>query len=65
MGDQSVSRPLPNTDIDALSGIRTHDHSVRAGEDISCLRRRGHCDQNNYISILLFELCSGYRPSER
>jgi hypothetical protein len=28
----------------ALSWIRTHDPSVRAGEDISCLRPRGHCD---------------------
>jgi hypothetical protein len=32
-------------DINALSGIRTHDPSVRAGEDSSCLRMRGHCDQ--------------------
>jgi hypothetical protein len=40
-GDQPVVRPLPNTkhrintDIHALSGIRNHDPSVRAGEDIS------------------------------
>jgi hypothetical protein len=34
-----------NTDIHALSGIRTHDPSVRAGEDSSCLRPRGHCDR--------------------
>jgi hypothetical protein len=27
------------TDVNALSGIRTHDPSVRAGEDISYLRR--------------------------
>jgi hypothetical protein len=42
MGDQAVARPLPahrttqiqnNTDIRALSGIRTHDPSVRASED--------------------------------
>jgi hypothetical protein len=33
-----------NTDIHALSGIRTHDPSVRAGEDSSCLRQRGHSD---------------------
>jgi hypothetical protein len=32
-----------NTDIHALSGIRTHHPSFRAGEDISCLRPRGHC----------------------
>jgi hypothetical protein len=29
-----------NTDIHALSGIRTHDPSVRAREDSSCLRPR-------------------------
>jgi hypothetical protein len=33
------------TDIHALSGIRTHDPSVRASEDSSCLRPRGHCDR--------------------
>jgi hypothetical protein len=33
-----------NTDIHALSGIRTHDSSVQASEDSSCLRPRGHCD---------------------
>jgi hypothetical protein len=36
------------TDIHASSGIRTHDPSVRAGEDISRLRLRGgHCDRHN------------------
>jgi hypothetical protein len=46
-GDQPVARPLPthginahNTHIHALSGIRTHDPSVRAREDSSCLRPR-------------------------
>jgi hypothetical protein len=34
-----------NTDIHALGGTRTHDSSVRTSEDISCLRRRGHCDR--------------------
>jgi hypothetical protein len=34
-----------NTVIHALSGIRTHDASVRASEDRSCLRPRGHCDR--------------------
>jgi hypothetical protein len=29
-------------DIHILSGIRTHDHSIRAGEDSSCFRQRGH-----------------------
>jgi hypothetical protein len=34
-----------NTDIRASTGIRTHDPSVRAGEDGSCLRPHGHCDR--------------------
>jgi hypothetical protein len=51
--DQSVARPLPThrttrtqnkrihtRNIHALSGIRTHDPSVRASEDISYLRLR-------------------------
>jgi hypothetical protein len=48
-GDQSA-RSLPthkhriNANIHALSGIRTHDPKIRADEDISCLRPRGHCD---------------------
>jgi hypothetical protein len=31
----------------ALSGIRTHDPSVQASEDSSCLRPRDHCDRRN------------------
>jgi hypothetical protein len=30
----------------ASCGIRTHDPSVWAGEDSSCLRQRGHCDRS-------------------
>jgi hypothetical protein len=49
-GDHPIARPLPthrttqtqnkhaHTDFNASSGIRTHDPSVRAGEDGSCLR---------------------------
>jgi hypothetical protein len=59
-GDQLVTRPLSthrmthrinahNTYIHALSGIRTYDHSVRASEDSSCFRPRGHCDRPTYI----------------
>jgi hypothetical protein len=33
------------TDIDALSGIRTHDTSVRQGGNFSWRRPRGHCDR--------------------
>jgi hypothetical protein len=48
MEDQPAARLLPSqrtiqtekmhTDIHASSGIRTHDPSVRAGEDGACLR---------------------------
>jgi hypothetical protein len=38
--------------IHALSGIRNQDPSVRASEDISCLRPRGHCDPV-YIYVYL------------
>jgi hypothetical protein len=34
-----------HTDIHTLSGIRTHDPSIRASEDSSCLRHRGHWDR--------------------
>jgi hypothetical protein len=37
------------TDIHALRGIRTHDPSVRAGENDSCLRPRCHCDRHHNI----------------
>jgi hypothetical protein len=56
--DQLVARPLPKhrttqtqnkrihtPNIHSLSGIRTHDPSVRASEDSSCLRPRGYCDR--------------------
>jgi hypothetical protein len=53
-GDQTVIRPLSihrttqklkDIEIHASSGIQTHDPSVRAGEDGSCLKLRGNCDQ--------------------
>jgi hypothetical protein len=45
-----------HTDIQAFSGIRTQDPSVRAGEDGSCIRRRGHRDRHKYQSarIIIF-----------
>jgi hypothetical protein len=41
---QHKHRINSHTDIYALSEIRTQDSSVRASEDNSCLRPRGHCD---------------------
>jgi hypothetical protein len=35
-----------NANIHASSGNRTHDASVWAGDDISYLRPRGHCDRH-------------------
>jgi hypothetical protein len=34
-----------HTDIRASNGIRTHYPSVRASEDGSCFKPRGHCDR--------------------
>jgi hypothetical protein len=45
-----------HTDIHALSGIRTHDPSIRASEDSSCLRRRGHWDRH-FIQLSHKNLC--------
>jgi hypothetical protein len=42
-----------HTDIHASSGIRTYDPSVRAGEDVSYLRPRGHCDRR----FVCIDLC--------
>jgi hypothetical protein len=62
-GDQPVARLLPktnriNTDIHALSAIRTYDANIRVGEDISCLRPRGHCDRlfPVYCSLIILQL---------
>jgi hypothetical protein len=56
--DRPVTRPLPKyrttqthnkrahtPNIHSISGIRTHDHSVRASEDSSCLRSLGYRDR--------------------
>jgi hypothetical protein len=34
------------THIRAMSGIPTHDHSVQAAEDSTCLRTLGHWDRH-------------------
>jgi hypothetical protein len=44
-GRHRINAHRTHTNIHASSGIRTHDLSVGAGEDSSCLRPRGHCDQ--------------------
>jgi hypothetical protein len=62
--DQLNARPLPKhwtaqtqnkhiykPNIHALSGIRTHDPSVRESEERSCLRARGHCDRRLYFHM--------------
>jgi hypothetical protein len=63
--DQLVARPLPKhrtaktqnkhiytPNIRALSGIQTHDHSVRASEDSSCLRPFRYSDRPFYGIVL-------------
>jgi hypothetical protein len=58
-GDQPVAKLLPthsttqtHTHIHASSGIQTHDRSVRASEDSSCLRPRHHCDRPSEFRLL-------------
>jgi hypothetical protein len=41
-----------NTDIHILNGIGTHYPSVRAGEDGSCLRLRGHRGRQRLCVII-------------
>jgi hypothetical protein len=62
--EQHKHRINAHTDIHASSGIRTHDPSVRANEDSSCLRPRGHGDRHRmtlhrYFSII-GDLCCEY-----
>jgi hypothetical protein len=42
---QTQNKHIHTSNIHALSGIRTHKHSVRASEDSSCLRPRSYCDR--------------------
>jgi PDZ domain-containing secreted protein len=60
-GDQPVARPLATqrttqtqnkrTQIHALSGTRTHDPIVQAGEENSCLRPLGRCDRPEHCTM--------------
>jgi hypothetical protein len=81
MSDQLVTRPLPKhrttqtqnkrihtPNIHALSGIPAHDPSVRASEDSSCLRPRGHCDRLTLALLICMqqvELVATYRNGSR
>jgi hypothetical protein len=73
-GGSALARPLPthrttqtktNTDIHAPSEIRTHDPSIRASEDNSCLKPHGQCDRRILVNgftkfedyFLLFTCC--------
>jgi hypothetical protein len=63
--DRPVTRPLPKyratqtqenarththtPNIHAVSGIRTHDHSVRASEDSLCLRPLSYRDRPTFL----------------
>jgi hypothetical protein len=42
--EQHKQNTCTQTDIHASSGIQTHNTSVQASEDSSCLSLRGHCD---------------------
>jgi hypothetical protein len=42
---RTTQKEETDADIHASSGIRTHDPSIWAGDDISCLRPRIHCNQ--------------------
>jgi hypothetical protein len=56
--------------IHALSEIRTHDPSVPASEEYSCLRLRGHCDRLvacsvlHYMSVNATCIISTYEPAK-
>jgi hypothetical protein len=56
---QHKHRINAHTNIHTLSGIRSHDPSVREGEDGSCLGPRGHCERLallGSINIFIFEI---------
>jgi hypothetical protein len=38
--------------IHTLSGIRTHDPSIQASDDSSCLRRHGCCDRLTFLLVI-------------
>jgi hypothetical protein len=71
--DQLVARTLPKhrtaqtknkhiytPNIHVLNGIRTHDHSIRASEDSSCLRPLGYRDRR--LQVLMKVIFNFLRP---
>jgi hypothetical protein len=61
---QHKHRINAHTNSHASNGIRNHDPNVRASENSSCRRPRGHCDRNtyvftshNFINIVMGEKC--------
>jgi hypothetical protein len=76
MSDKPVARPLPThikqkhrinaqTNIHALSGIRTNDPSIRENENNSRLRPRGHCDRRSckLINVISRHFLGGLRKT--
>jgi hypothetical protein len=56
-GQHKQNKHIHAPNIHALGGIRTHDPSIRASENHSCLRPRGYCDRHRdilpYIIIII------------
>jgi hypothetical protein len=52
--EQQKHRINAHTDTHALSGIPTHDPSVRENEDSPCLRPSGHCDRHFNVYAIYF-----------
>jgi hypothetical protein len=50
--EQHKHRINAHTDIHVFSGIQTHDPSVRACEDSSCLRPRCYCGRQTERQII-------------
>jgi hypothetical protein len=49
-GKDKQNKRIHTRNIHGLSGIQTHDPSVRASEDSTCLRPRDYCDRETYKS---------------
>jgi hypothetical protein len=61
---QTQNKRIHTPNIHALSGIRTHDPSVRGSEDSSCLKPRVYCDrQRKKIGLHNEELHNCYCSS--